>query len=348
MGSLSGTLVSGLGKASDFTRLDWVRGQLIELAGIDPHPGTFNLAITGAEARTLWQHWRSAGGEVIQPGDPAFCSARCYPARIGGRVPAAIVVPDVPGYPEEKLELVAALHVRDHLSLAEGQRIDIELCQPLRARAVLFDIDGTMVDSIDAYHEVARRAAEPLGLTVTAQHVRNALATGSNFWKAVVPDGAPDCDAVRKQLTARAVAEWPAVLREHCHLFDGLAQTLDALKQAGMLLGIVSGARPEVLELLKSEAILERFDAVFLGADVSRRKPHPEGLLKCLERLDVAPQEAIYVGDTQVDILASRAAGVQSIGVLTGAADCATLTACWPDRLVSSHSRLPAVIHPAE
>ncbi len=345
MGSLSGTLVSGLGKAADFTRLDWVRGQLIELAGIDPHPGTLNVLLDEEPVRASWRDLRSGAGELMDPPDAAFFRARCYPARIAGRVPAAIVFPEVPGYPEDKLELVSALHVRDHLSLAEGERIEVELCQPLKARAVLFDIDGTMVDSIDAYHEVARRAAEPFGLKITAQHVRQALATGSNFWKGIVPDETQDCDAIRKQLTAHAVREWPAVLRDHCRLFEGLLHTLDALKKAGMMLGIVSGARPEVLELLQTEKVLDRFDAVLLGADVSKRKPHPEGLLKCVEKLGVAPQEAIYVGDTQVDILASRAAGVQSIGVLTGAADCATLTACWPDRLAASHSRLPALIH---
>ena len=343
---IEGDLVRGLGKAADFTRFDWVRGQLIDLAGIDPHPGTLNLTLTDERNREIWRDWRSLPGEIIEPGDPAFCRARCYPARISGRVPAAIVFPEVPGYPEDKLELVAALPVREHLSLSEGERVTVRMCRPLSARAVLFDIDGTMVDSIGAYHEVARIAAEPLGLHVTAEHVRHALATGSNFWKAVVPDEAQDGEAIRKTLSAHAVREWPRVLREHCKLFGGLSHTLEALKQAGVLLGIVSGARPEVLELLAQEGILDRFDAVVLGADVSRRKPDPEGLVKCLAKLGVEPQAAIYVGDTQVDILASRAAGVQSVGVLTGAADCAVLTACWPDRLISSHARLPAIVAP--
>jgi phosphoglycolate phosphatase-like HAD superfamily hydrolase len=119
------------------------------------------------------------------------------------------------------------------------------------------------------------------------------------------------------------------------------------LRRAGLLLGIVSGARAEVLELLKADGILERFDAVLLGADMSRRKPDPEGITKCLAKLGVAPHAAIYVGDTHVDVQASRAAGVQAVGVLTGAADSAMLSACWPDRLISSHARLPAIVEPA-
>ena len=347
MPSIDGQLVRGLGQAADFTRIDWVRGQLMDLAGIDPHPGTVNLALADERNRALWREWRAFPGETIEPRDPAFCRARCYPARLAGRVPAAIIVPDIPSYPEDKLELVAALPVREHLSLGEGERLAVELCRPLAVRAVLFDIDGTLVDSMHAYHEVARVAAEPLGLQVTMDHVRRSLATGSNFWKGLLPEDGAENEAKRKALSAHAALEWPRILREHCRVFEGLAQTLDALKRAGFLLGIVSGARPEVLELLRADGILERFDAVLLGADVSRRKPDPEGLVKCLARLGVAPGDALYVGDTQIDIQASRAAGVHAVGVLTGAADSATLTAHWPDRLISSHARLAAIVEPA-
>ena len=57
-------------------------------------------------------------------------------------------------------------------------------------------------------------------------------------------------------MSAHAGREWPRVLREHGKVFEGLAQTLGALKQLGMVLGIVSGARPEVLDLLRGEGIL--------------------------------------------------------------------------------------------
>jgi HAD superfamily hydrolase (TIGR01509 family) len=347
MRSIDGQLVRGLGQAADFTRIDWVRDQLMDLAGIDPHPGTVNLALADEPSRALWREWRALPGETIEPPDPAFCRARCYPARLAGRVPAAIVLPEVPSYPENKLELVAAVPVRGHLSLGEGERLSVELCRPLAVRAVLFDIDGTLVDSIHAYYEVARIAAEPLGLQVSVEQVRRSLATGSNFWKGVLPEDGERNEALRRTLSTHAAREWPRILREHCRVFDGLARTLDELKRAGFLLGIVSGARPEVLELLRGDGLLERFDAVLLGSDVTRRKPDPEGLLKCLARLGVEPREALYVGDTQIDIQASRAAGVHAVGVLTGAADSATLTAHWPDRLIFSHARLPAIVEAA-
>jgi len=343
---IEGQLLRGLGQAAGFTQIEWVRRQLVDLAGIDPHPGTVNLALGDEVNRTRWRRWRNLPGHAMQPADAAFCSARCYPVRIEGRVPAAVVLPEIAGYPEDKLEIVAALPVRRHLSLDEGALVRVELCRPLVAKAVLFDIDGTLVDSVGAYLEVARIAAQAHGLEVTERHVRHSLATGSNFWKGVVPAERHDADAVMKALSAHAGREWPRVLREHGKVFEGLAQTLDAMKRLGIKLGIVSGARPEVLDLLREDGIVDRFDAIVLGADVSRRKPDPEGILKCLKVLDVTPDAAVYVGDTPVDIQASRAAGACAVGVLTGAGDSAMLSMHWPDRLISSHARLAEIIAP--
>ena len=344
---IEGRLMRGLGQAADFTQIDWVRRQLMDLAGIDPHPGTVNLALGDEANRRRWRRWRELPGHAMEPGDAAFCRARCYPVRIEGRVPAALVLPQIEGYPEDKLELVAALPVRRHLSLDEGALVRVELCGPLAAKAVLFDLDGTLIDSVGAYVEVARIAAQPHGFEVTERHVRNALATGGNFWKGVVPEDRRDGEALRKSMSAHAAREWPRLLREHGKVFQGLAQTLDAMRALGIRLGIVSGARPEVLELLREDGVLDRFDSIVLAADVTRRKPDPEGIVKCLAELGVAADAAVYVGDSPVDILASRAAGVRAVGVLTGAGDSAMLSMHWPDRLVCSHARLAEIIEPA-
>jgi len=344
---IQGQLVRGLGQAAGFTQLDWVRRQLIEYAGIDPHPGTVNLALGDDANRSRWRNWRDLPGHLMVPADAAFCSARCYPARIEGRIPAAVVLPDIAAYPEDKLELVAALPVRQHLSLDESALLTVQLCRPFVAKAVLFDLDGTLIDSVGAYLEVARIAAQAYGLEVTERHVRHALASGSNFWKGVVPQDRNDADAIVKAMSAHARREWPRVLREHGRVFEGIARTLDAIKRLGIRLGIVSGARPEVLELLRKDGVLDRFDSVVMGADVSRRKPDPEGIVKCLGELGVAPDAAVYVGDTPVDIQASRAAGVRAVAVLSGAGDSAMLSAHWPDRLLSSHARLAEIVQPA-
>lgn len=344
MTSLTGRLTSGLGKAAGFTQIDWVRRQLIDMAGIDPYPGTVNLQLESAAARVSWQKWRDLPGQRMDPDAAAFCSAICYPARLDGRVPAAVIVPEVQGYPEDKVELVAALNVRTHLGLQQEDLVEVTRCSPIPGRAVLFDIDGTLVDSVGAYLEVARLAAAPHGLTVTEVQIRHSLATGGNFWNSVVPQAHPDRDRLMKTMSTRAMQAWPDVLREHGRVFPGLAQTLDVLAAMGMRLAIVSGARPEVLDLLREDDVLDRFESIVLGADVSRRKPDPEGILKGLKALNVEPGSAIYVGDTPVDITASRAAGTKVIGVLTGAGDSASLSSHGPDRLAPTHAKLPGMM----
>lgn len=341
---IDGHLVHGISQAKNLTQINWVRRQLIELVGIDPYPGTLNLELQDDANRARWQSWRNMPGDIIEPEGVDFCRARCFPVRIEGRIPAAVLLPEFTGYPADKMELVAALPMRTHLSLRDNARIRVDLCQPLVAKAILFDIDGTLVDSVGAYLEVAQVAAEPFGFEVTEEHVRHSLATGNNFWKGVIPQDLRGGDAIVKAMSAHATREWPRILREFGTVFEGVAQTLDALRCRGIKLGIVSGARPEVLELLSTEGILDRFDAVILGGDVSRGKPDPEGICKGLSQLNVVPDMALYVGDTPIDIQASHAAGVRAVSVLTGAANSAVLSAHGPERLISSHAKLPDVV----
>jgi HAD superfamily hydrolase (TIGR01549 family) len=342
--SINGYLVPGLGLAKNLTRIDWVRRQLIDRVGIDPHPGTLNLNLKDDTSLSCWRDWCSMAGESIEPEEPDFCRARCYPVRVEGRFPAAVLLPETADYPVDKMELVAALPLRTHLSLTDNARIRVDLCRPLSATAILFDIDGTLVDSVGAYFEVARIAAEPFGFAVTEEHVRHSLATGNNFWRGLLPHNLHNADAILKELFTRAAAEWPRVLLEFGTLFKGVAHTLETLHGRGIRLGIVSGARPEVLELLRAEGILNFFDTIILGGDVTRGKPDPEGIRKGLSQLNVKPDMALYVGDTPIDIQASHSAGVRAVSVLTGAADSALLSAYEPERLIASHAELPAIV----
>ena len=184
---VEGQLAKGLGRAAAFTQLDWVRSRLIELVGIDPFPGTLNLTLGDDMNLARWRQWRGMPGQALEPADAAFCRARCYPVQVAGRVPAAVLLPEVTDYPEDKIELVAALPIRQYLSLGAAARLKVELCRPLPVRAVLFDLDGTLVDSVGAYIEVARVATAPFGLEVTEEQVRMALAMGGSFWKGAVP-----------------------------------------------------------------------------------------------------------------------------------------------------------------
>ncbi|MSQ18462.1 MAG: DUF120 domain-containing protein [Betaproteobacteria bacterium] len=338
---ITGRIVTGRGKAAGFTQLDWVRRQAIALAGIDPYPGTVNIQITDDSSLASWAALRAVPSSVLTPPSAAFCSARCIPVRIDG-LAAAAIVPDVPGYAMDTIEVIASVHVREALALADGHAVSLEPWTAKRVRACIFDVDGTILDSVNAYYELAKRAAQPFGYAVTLDHVRHALSTGTNFWANVVPADAPERDAQMKGMMRAAREIWIPVLREHARTFPGLVATLEALQSQGIALGIMTNASPQVIEHLEEAGVAHFFQAIVTNADVKNRKPDPEGIVRCLEMLGVPAREAAYVGDTPLDIDASNAAGVHAFGVLTGAADSATLTRAKAHRLLTNLDTLPA------
>jgi phosphoglycolate phosphatase len=138
------------------------------------------------------------------------------------------------------------------------------------------------------------------------------------------------------------------VLREHGRVYEDVGRVLRALRDRGLKLGIMTGARRASLQPLLDDDLIDQFDAVITGAQVTRKKPDPEGLITCAQALGVVPADAVYVGDTPLDIQAARAAGMFAVGMLVGAGDSAVLSSCGPHHLVASHSRLLDVLHSAK
>ena len=340
-----GSVVTGRGEAAAFTRLEWVREQFLDRLAIDPYPGTLNLTLA-ADSRDLeaWRQLQASAGHRIEPATPLFCAARCYPVRLNDALPAGIVIPEVPDYPSAQVELVAAVSIRDALHVADGDRVVVEESGPLPVRAVIFDVDGTLVDSLPAFRIVAERAAAPYGVTITDALVRDALNCTRPFWDLALPSDFADRERMIEMLREETARIWPDVLREHGRLAPAATPALDALRDGGAMLGITTGAGRGSLDALRRAGLLDRFAAVVTGDDVAQRKPDPEGLLTCASRLGVQPHEAAYVGDTPLDVEAARAAGMASIGVLGGAGDSALLSAAGAHRLIRSLERLPQAV----
>jgi CTP-dependent riboflavin kinase len=104
-----------------------VKSQFISKLSIDPYPGTLNLEIIDPEFLQTFNKLKTKKGIEIQPEDPSFCSARCYPVLINGQLKAAIVLPLVEGYPENKMELIASEKIKEALSLNTGEMLEVEI-----------------------------------------------------------------------------------------------------------------------------------------------------------------------------------------------------------------------------
>lgn len=344
----SGRVASGRGEARHFTTLDWVRDALVRALAIEPFPGTLNLVLDAGEFPDGIRPLAAAGGVLLSPPPgSSWCAGRCHPVRVGGRFPAAAVVPLVDGYPDHQLEVVCALSLRESLGLSDGDRLDVEVTSPLPVRAVLFDVDGTLVESLTAMRVVAAKAAAMHGFEVTDALVRWSMTTGQSFWHLVVPPEHPAREATIEAMRTEASRHWAEALRVHGGVHPGAADVVRAIHEAGAGLGIVTGARRGSFGPLRDAGVFDLFGALVTRSDVEQGKPHPEGLLKCCDSLGVDPGEAVYVGDTPDDVVAASAAGMASVAVLTGAGDSAALTRFCPDRLVPSVERLFDAVSPS-
>jgi len=184
----------------------------------------------------------------------------------------------------------------------------------MRFPVVLFDLDGTVIDSGAIILASMRHAAkEVLGIEPDDAELMAAV-------------GGPGLEAQMYALSPDRVEELVTVYRAHNEpLHEGLRScagiedVLVTLKDEGRRLGIVTAKRRATVELAFAQVPLEHlFETVVGGDETERHKPDPEPLLLALARLDARPEDAAYVGDAPFDVRAAKAAGLFSIGVTWG------------------------------
>ena len=121
---LKGKVVSGKREAADFTQLAWVREQFKKEFGFEPYPGTLNLQLEDQEDLSAWSEVRQGPGAVLEP-EPGYCAGRCYALSVEGRVSAAAVFPMVPSYPEDIVEILSPVALRERLGLSDGMTVTV-------------------------------------------------------------------------------------------------------------------------------------------------------------------------------------------------------------------------------
>jgi phosphoglycolate phosphatase len=203
--------------------------------------------------------------------------------------------------------------------------------------AVLFDFDGTLADSYDAIIASVNhvRAANGLPALPDAEiktHVGRGL-------EKLLADLLPGTDVERNVALYRE--HHVGVMRQHTRLLPGAHDAVAALKRGGRRLAVCSNKKVAFTRaLLDSFGLVPFFDVVLGPDDVPHPKPAPDMLHEALRRLGVGPDEALYVGDMDVDVQTARAAGVTVWVVPTGSADRATLEAARPDRILEGLAEL--------
>ena len=181
----------------------------------------------------------------------------------------------------------------------------------MRFPVVLFDLDGTLVDSAAAILGSFHHATETVLRRRFPDDEILARVGGTNLAHQMA---LLDPDRVDELVRVYRAHNDPQYSELAC--FDGVLDVLRQLKVEGRRLGIVSAKRrPTVERVLRSAGMGEYFDVVVGSDDTQRHKPDPEPVLKALEVLEAGPDEAAYVGDSPFDVAAARAAGVFAVAV---------------------------------
>ncbi|HXF82041.1 MAG TPA: HAD family hydrolase [bacterium] len=208
----------------------------------------------------------------------------------------------------------------------------------LALRAVCFDLDGTLLDSLAAHHAVYRKVFAALGRRLDDRDY--AARYSPNWYLFYERMGLP------REQWPQADRLWLRHYADEAPAPRPYADTLlAALRASGRRLGLVtSGDRSRVERDLHRSGWMGAFDVVVCGGDVPERKPLPGPLRYALERLGVDPPAALYVGDTVEDIAMARAAGTRCAAVLGGFGDRDALAAAQPDAIVTSLAELGTLL----
>jgi pyrophosphatase PpaX len=179
-------------------------------------------------------------------------------------------------------------------------------------KAVLWDVDGTLISTKDLYLECYRRALAPyVGKQLTDDEL---LAIRPHSELQVLKGHSGDAFEACMATFARHYAELHAT--HFGGVYDGVLDVLRELRQRGIRNGIVTGKSRSSWEITLTQVEFGEFDVVVVDDDVINPKPDPQGIRAALDALRVEPRHAIYVGDSPADMEAARAAGIRAAAAM--------------------------------
>ena len=220
----------------------------------------------------------------------------------------------------------------------------------LKVEAVLFDLDGTLIDSAPIYYQIIDIVFKRLGVPpVPKKTLQEAMDDGDFDWDFVLPDSMKP----RKEdliAEARVIIDGiaPPMFRKQIKLIPGAAEICKKIAAQGLKIGLVTSTPADYISFklvpLREVGIEKLLQVIITADDVVNKKPHAEPLLKGSKELEVPVEHCVYVGDTRVDIRSGNSAGMKTVGVLTGFDDYEALKKEDPDAIIDCINQLDETI----
>jgi phosphoglycolate phosphatase len=218
----------------------------------------------------------------------------------------------------------------------------------LKFDAAIFDLDGTLVDSLDDLGDSVNQVLEESGFPLHSREAyRHFVGDGIvALVRRALPAAARNEDLIAR-CTERMRTVYAGRWNRKTRPYDGVPELLARLERLGVPAGVLSNKPHSMTQKVVKELLPAfRFDAV-LGAEAGfARKPDPSGALEAARLLNATPDRTVYVGDSDTDMKTATAAGMHAVGVLWGFRDADELTAAGADTLVATPDEISAMFAP--
>ena len=185
---------------------------------------------------------------------------------------------------------------------------------PVTARAVLFDMDGVLVDSEPTWYEVETEMVERMGGTWGPEHQAKCIG-GTVDWFCRYVIELTGSERTSEDVEAEILALMAARFADALTIHEGALELVDDVRARGARTALVTSSYRALVDPALRWLGAERFDAVITGDEVTRGKPHPEPYLTACQALGVAPNQAVVIEDAPSGIAAAEAAGCAVVAV---------------------------------
>lgn len=189
----------------------------------------------------------------------------------------------------------------------------------MRIRAVLFDMDGTLLDTAPDFIAICQAMRADRGLPpINTQYIRDEISGGARAMVAAnfsMDPESPGFEELRQEFLDRYLKACAV----HSHLFDGMAQVLEKIEKANLIWGVVTNKPVRFAEpIMQQLGLAERSKVLICPDHVKNSKPDPEPLTLACKMLDLDPASVLFVGDDLRDIESGRDAGTKTCAVTYG------------------------------
>ncbi|WP_310737435.1 MULTISPECIES: HAD-IA family hydrolase [unclassified Pseudoalteromonas] len=208
-------------------------------------------------------------------------------------------------------------------------------------KLVIFDWDGTIMDSVTKIVNCIRSSAELLSITPPGDDaIKNII--GLSLDKAI--DVLFPANTAQHEALITGYKHQYSVDITPTPVFDDVASVLSALKEQGIVLAVATGKGRGGLDRLLEQSQLRHFFSATRTSDEAQSKPSPDMLYQLLEELGISAQDAVMIGDTQIDMTMAKAAGMDRIGVTMGVHGKQQLNELDPIATVDNYLQLQQVL----